>query len=70
MVKSRLIYILFILFLSCQNKVLISQLEIIDGLTYYNENKFSGLAIKKDSDDNVRAEEKYIIQSKNIIPNK
>ncbi len=59
MVKSRLIYILFVLFLSCQNKVLISQLEIIDGLTYYNENKFSGLAIKKDSDDNVRAEEKY-----------
>jgi len=59
MVKSRLTYILFILFISCQNKVLISQLEIIDDLTYYNGNKFSGLAIKKDLDDKLRAEEKY-----------
>ena len=59
MVKSRLTYILFILFISCQNKVLISQFEIIDDLTYYNGNKFSGLAIKKDLDDKLRAEEKY-----------
>ncbi|PDH42683.1 MAG: hypothetical protein CND83_01575 [Rhodothermaeota bacterium MED-G19] len=59
MVKSRLIYILFFLIVSCQNKVLVSELEIKDTFTYYDGNKFSGLAIKKDSDDKVRAEEKY-----------
>jgi len=39
--------------------VLVSELEIKDTFTYYDGNKFSGLAIKKDSDDKVRAEEKY-----------
>ena len=54
-----LIVFLFILFSGCQNKIMISQLEVIDDRTYYNGDKFSGIAIKKDADDNIRVEEKY-----------
>ena len=49
---------LFILFSGCQNRIMISQLEIIDDRAYYSGDKFSGIAIKKDADDNIRVEEK------------
>ena len=50
---------LFIIFSGCQNRIMISQLEIIDDRAYYSGDKFSGIAIKKDADDNIRVEEKY-----------
>lgn len=50
---------LFILFSGCQNKIMTSQIEIIDDRAYFNGDKFSGIAIKKDADDNIRVEEKY-----------
>ena len=58
--KSRLIsLILVVILFSCQNTVQISELEIIEGESFYNGDKFSGIAIKKDADDNIRVEEKY-----------
>ncbi len=51
--------ILTTLFISCQNTVLISELEIIDGQSLYNGSNYSGIAIKKDNLDNIRVEEKY-----------
>lgn len=47
------------IFLSCQNSILISELEIIEGESFYNGNKYSGIAFKKDGLENIRVEEKY-----------
>jgi len=60
MVKSKiaLLFIAIILY-SCQNKVIINELEIVDGKTLYNGKKYSGIAIQKDNEDNIRVEEKY-----------
>ncbi len=46
--KSRLIsLILIVILFSCQNTVQISELEIIEGESFYNGDKYSGIAIKK-----------------------
>ena len=58
--KSRLISVILVVILfSCQNTVQISELEIIEGESFYNGDKYSGIAIKKDDLDNIRVEEKY-----------
>ena len=47
--KSRLIsLILVVILFSCQNTVQINELEIIEGESFYNGDKYSGIAIKKD----------------------
>ena len=51
--------LLFFILFSCQNTIQISKLEIIDGKSFYNGDKYSGIAIKKDDLDNIRVEEKY-----------
>ena len=51
--------LLFFILFSCQNRIQISKLEIIDGKSFYNGDKYSGIAIKKDDLDNIRVEEKY-----------
>ena len=72
MVKSKLILIsLFII--SCSNSVPFSDLVQDEGLTYYNKNKFSGLAIEKDKSDIIRVEKIYkdgINLSTKLIDNK
>ncbi len=53
-------YIIYLLvFISCSKSIDISQLEVIDNISYINGKKFSGIAIKKDDNNNVRVEEKY-----------
>ena len=36
-----------------------NELEIVDGKTLYNGKNYSGIAIQKDNQDNIRVEEKY-----------
>ena len=60
MVKSKIaLLVITIILYSCQNKVLINELEIVDGKTLYNGKNYSGIAIQKDNQDNIRVEEKY-----------
>ena len=60
MVKSKIaLLVIAIILYSCQNKVLINELEIVDGKTLYNGKNYSGIAIQKDNQDNIRVEEKY-----------
>ena len=60
MVKNKIALLVTALILcSCQNKVLIDELEIGDGKALYNGKNYSGIAIQKDSQDNIRVEEKY-----------
>ena len=60
MVKSRiiLIYTLFIL-ISCETTIKISDIESKDDISYYQENKYTGLAIQEDENGDIRVEEKY-----------
>ena len=51
-------FILIIAF-SCNSSVLYSELTHADGVSFYNEKKFSGLAIEKDKFDNIRVEKLY-----------
>jgi antitoxin component YwqK of YwqJK toxin-antitoxin module len=51
-------FILIIVF-SCNSIVLYSELNHDDGVSFYNEKKFSGLAIEKDKFDNIRVEKLY-----------
>ena len=51
-------FILIIAF-SCSSSVLYSELTHDDGVSFYNEKKFSGLAIEKDKFDNIRVEKLY-----------
>ena len=44
---------------SCSSSVLYSELNHDDGVSFYNEKKFSGLAIEKDKSDNIRVEKLY-----------
>ena len=48
--------LLFFILFSCQNTIQISKLEIIDGKSFYNGDKYSGIAIKKDDLDNIRVD--------------
>ena len=60
MVKSKIVLLVITIILySCQNKVLINELEIVDGKTLYNGKNYSGITIQKDNQDNIRVEEKY-----------
>ena len=60
MVKSKIaLLVITIILYSCQNKGLINELEIVDGKTLYNGKNYSGIAIQKDNQDNIRVEEKY-----------
>ena len=60
MCRSNLsIIFLFIIFCSCENRVSIENLEIINDKSYYNGEEYSGFAIKKDENENIRVEEKY-----------
>tara|TARA_B100000029_G_C17516081_1_gene938104 strand:- start:1012 stop:1203 length:192 start_codon:yes stop_codon:yes gene_type:complete len=48
MCRSNLsIIFLFIIFCSCENRVSIENLEIINDKSYYNGEEYSGFAIKK-----------------------
>ena len=38
---------------------MISELEIVEGESFYNGEKYSGVALKKDNLDNIRVEKKY-----------
>ncbi len=59
MFKSKLrIIFLFIVF-SCENRVSIEKLKVINDKSYFNDELYSGLAIKKDENENIRVEEKY-----------
>ena len=60
MVKSRIVFIytLFVL-ISCEKKIQISDIERVDNISYYQENKYTGLAIQEDESGNIRVEEKY-----------
>ena len=50
MVKSKIaLLVIAIILYSCQNKVLINELEIVDGKTLYNGKNYSGIAIQKDN---------------------
>ena len=51
-------FILIIAF-SCSSSVLYSELTHADGISFYNEKKFSGVAIEKDTFDNIRVEKLY-----------
>tara|TARA_B100000959_G_scaffold236031_1_gene254617 strand:- start:60 stop:614 length:555 start_codon:yes stop_codon:yes gene_type:complete len=44
---------------SCSSSVLYSELTHADGISFYNEKKFSGLAVEKDKFDNIRVEKLY-----------
>ncbi len=59
LVSIFLLILISSIFLSCQNSVLISELEIIEGESFYKGEKYSGIAFKKDERDNIRVEEKY-----------
>ena len=60
MVKSRIVFIytLFVL-ISCEKKIQISDIERVDNISYYQENKYTGLAIQEDENGDIRVEEKY-----------
>ena len=53
-----LIYFLFVL-ISCETKIQINDIENVDNISYYKENKYTGLAIQEDENGNIRVEEKY-----------
>ena len=59
MEKNKLIIFFLSFLFSCNNSVLISELEIIEGESFYNGERYSGVALKKDNLDNIRVEEKY-----------
>tara|TARA_B110000014_G_scaffold55630_1_gene37574 strand:- start:2358 stop:2912 length:555 start_codon:yes stop_codon:yes gene_type:complete len=72
MVKSKLIIISLFIF-SCSSSVPFSDLVQDEGFTYYNNNKFSGLAIEKDNSGIIRVEKIYkdgINLSTKLIDNK